>query len=273
MAACGGLQRFLCQVQYRAVPADGGLRPDMNITPFEHLLNEHRALLAHYGRAQLRCTELLTLQSREIDRLQAQAIRLRARAIVRESELAFAREDAQAMLASLPGLPRRRALARQVEGLAGRMQVLAREVLHWQWRAGRDVAGAEAASGPSVTAVLVPGATAAPVDRPPRSVLWIARSDAGGWTTQRMVDGPQGLVPDARASAQGALAPDALALECNDPQALEASLVAADWVICQTGCLGHNDYWRVQDHCKRTGKACVMVEQPQVLRAEMLSKV
>ena len=53
--------------------------------------------------------------------------------------------------------------------------------------------------------------------------------------------------------------------------ALEASLVAADLVICQTGCLSHNAYWRVQDHCRRTGKQCVMVsteggDQPQVLR-------
>ena len=50
------------------------------------------------------------------------------------------------------------------------------------------------------------------------------------------------------------------------PDNLEASLVAADLVICQTGCLSHGDYWRVQDHCKRTGKACVLVAQPQALR-------
>lgn len=48
--------------------------------------------------------------------------------------------------------------------------------------------------------------------------------------------------------------------------ALEASLGAADLVICQTGCLSHGDYWRVRDHCKRTGKACVLVAQPQALR-------
>ncbi|WP_296944434.1 DUF2325 domain-containing protein [uncultured Massilia sp.] len=48
--------------------------------------------------------------------------------------------------------------------------------------------------------------------------------------------------------------------------ALEASLGAADLVICQTGCLSHGDYWRVQDHCKRTGKACVLVAQPQAVR-------
>ena len=49
-------------------------------------------------------------------------------------------------------------------------------------------------------------------------------------------------------------------------QALEASLVEEDLVICQTGCLSHGEYWRVQDHCKRTGKTCVVVEQPEAVR-------
>lgn len=52
----------------------------------------------------------------------------------------------------------------------------------------------------------------------------------------------------------------------DDPAALDASLVAADLVICQTGCLSHGEYWRVQDHCKRTGKVCVRVEAPESLR-------
>ena len=43
---------------------------------------------------------------------------------------------------------------------------------------------------------------------------------------------------------------------------LEANLAAADMVICQTGCISHNAYWRVKDHCKRTGKRCVFVESP-----------
>ncbi len=42
--------------------------------------------------------------------------------------------------------------------------------------------------------------------------------------------------------------------------ALGASLAAADLVICQTGCLSHDAYWRVRDHCRRTGKRCIFVE-------------
>lgn len=47
---------------------------------------------------------------------------------------------------------------------------------------------------------------------------------------------------------------------------LAASLQAADLVICQTGCMSHGDYWRVQDHCKRTGKLCMLVDQPDGLQ-------
>lgn len=47
---------------------------------------------------------------------------------------------------------------------------------------------------------------------------------------------------------------------------LEASLCAADLVICKTGCIGHGSYWRVEDHCRRTGKTCVLVEEPDALR-------
>jgi hypothetical protein len=52
--------------------------------------------------------------------------------------------------------------------------------------------------------------------------------------------------------------------EENNPAQLEANLAAADLVICQTGCISHDAYWRVKDHCKRTGKRCVFVEKPSV---------
>lgn len=43
---------------------------------------------------------------------------------------------------------------------------------------------------------------------------------------------------------------------------LDATLAAADLVICQSGCISHNAYWRVKDHCKRTGKRCIFIETP-----------
>lgn len=51
-----------------------------------------------------------------------------------------------------------------------------------------------------------------------------------------------------------------------DQELLENSLRAADLVICQAGCISDGAYWRVEDHCKRTGKPCVLVAQPDALR-------
>lgn len=50
-----------------------------------------------------------------------------------------------------------------------------------------------------------------------------------------------------------------------------AALAAANLVICQTGCLSHHDYWRVQDHCRRMGTTCVLVEHSlAALQAQVL---
>ena len=50
--------------------------------------------------------------------------------------------------------------------------------------------------------------------------------------------------------------------------ALDHNLQAADLVICQTGCISHNAYWRVKEHCKRTGKQCVFIESPSLSSLE-----
>ena len=180
----------------------------MNPAPHdaERLIHEHLALARHFASVQSRCSELLARQSAEIAALQRQAIRDRAAIVVRDTALAWARTDHDALEAAIPGLPRRAALTRRVESLLGRIQELMRERLHWQ----RQPAG------------------------PAHENL---------------------TSKDARELA-----------------ALEESLVAADLVICQTGCLSHGDYWRVQDHCKRTGKACVLVEQPDALRIMRIHK-
>lgn len=45
---------------------------------------------------------------------------------------------------------------------------------------------------------------------------------------------------------------------------IDSVVAAADIVICQAGCISHNAYWRVKEHCKRTGKPCVFVKNPGV---------
>ena len=48
----------------------------------------------------------------------------------------------------------------------------------------------------------------------------------------------------------------------DNPHRLDAQLASADLVLCQSGCLNHNAYSRVKDHCKRSGKPCVYLDKP-----------
>ena len=99
---------------------------------------------------------------------------------------------------------------------------------------------------------------------------WWAVRERARW--QRPQDGKgEGALAAAGMVSQDTFGDAGLAAE-GGAAVLEASLRAADLVICQTGCLSHGAYWRVQDHCKRTGKACVMVERPQELRIVRIGK-
>jgi hypothetical protein len=159
-------------------------------------------------------------------------VRLRAAAMVRETALAWEREDRQAMEAAIPGLPKRLTLARRVEWLVGRvhdLQGAMRERLRW------------------------PKTAAAP-DLREKSVLCVGEQGAGTSVAQQVIEMAGGHFLHHGGDDR------------QEGPALEASLVAADLVICQTGCVSHDAYWRVQDHCRRTGKQCVLVDQPLALQ-------
>lgn len=158
---------------------------------------EQSVMVSHLARVQNRCSTLIQQQTAEIATLRAEAMRMRAALIARDTALAWAYEDRAALEAAIPDLPQRMTLARRVQELSKRLQDLMREKLR-----------------PTVSLPAKPEA----------------------------------------------------AVETGDMAALEASIVAADLVICQTGCLSHGAYWRVQDHCKRTGKTCMLVAQPASVR-------
>ena len=199
------------------------------------LAHEHRLLLQEYGRVQTRCTELIMTQAAEIRRLQAELMKARAGIIVRDTALAYAREERATIEATIPGLPKRTALAQQVRNLTSRIELMLRE------RVQKHVGTAQQA-------------TTVSVDLHQKAVLCIGQATTELSATRQLIE---------RAGGRFMHYDDIDDAEQND--ALEASLVAADLVICQTGCVSHNAYWRVQDHCKRTGKQCVLVDQPQAL--------
>ena len=127
---------------YDAIHCDDQTMPN---DPEYFVAREHLSLCQAYGEVQERCSRVMAWQQSEIERLRAQVVRLRAEMVVRETALAYAREDHDRLVVRL-------------------------------------------------------------------------------------------------------------AME-HDPQA-----IAADLVLCQTGCLGHGNFWREQDQCRRTGRPCALLE-------------
>jgi hypothetical protein len=227
--------------------------PDMQTPPSPTALpgldREHRALLAQYGEIQKRCSTVIAAQAAEIARLQSQAVRLRAAAMARETALAWEREDRLALEAAIPGLPKRLTLARRVEWLAGRVHDLQAAMRE---RLGRSKTPAVAATAETLPAAVIAADLTPGLHE--KSVLCVGEQGAGTTVAQRVIEMAGGHFMHHAGN-------DLLGEE-----ALEASLVAADLVICQTGCVSHDAYWRVQDHCRRTGKQCVLVGQPQAMQ-------
>jgi hypothetical protein len=205
------------------------------------IAHEHRVLMGEYGRAQARCSAQLAAQAARIGQLESELMRARAQVVIRDTQLALARDALAELAASVPGLPTRARLARKVEWLGERVQDLMRELLRLQW---------------------LP-APALQADVREKAVLYVGSysslapgQDAGGANVAQLaIEQAGGRFLHHAGGDDGA----------DDAAALEAGLVAADLVICQTGCVSHDAYWRVHDHCRRTGKQCVLVDQPQAM--------
>lgn len=201
------------------------------------LSEEFVVLSRQLGQAQRRCSDILAAQAAQMERLQAEVVRLRAAVVVRDTRLAMAHEALARLRAEAPSAVRRQSLVRHIGMLADRIAVLTRECLRWRL----------AAQQPSHRAGSVGTAPAVQALQDPQA--------------------PQeGTVPPALLSPPAPLA--------HSRPAVRITWAAADLVICQTGCISHDDYWRVQDHCRRTGKACLLVDQSLAARqADVLASL
>jgi len=195
----------------------------------EGVMAELKALRQAYGAAQRRCTATVQRLHARNQLLEAEVLQLRAQLAAREPSMAMAGEEQRRMLEAAGAAQAGRAtLSARIESLAQRLQTLLRGTS----------ASSSAGAWPAASQGAVPETGTS--TRPPG----------------------QPLHPTGDARAGGSDATD----DVEDPSDLEERLVEADLVICQTGCLSHQAYWRVQDHCRRHNKPCVLVAQPDALR-------
>lgn len=250
-----GLEQKMCRdihmVQHQAGAC---VRADMD--KYKALLADHARLVRELDKAQQRCQLLQKEKSEQAERLEQQLMGARAAAIAKDTDIHQLRGALAELQAAVPELDTRKRLANRVAQLEAREQALRGQVA--ALKEERDAARAAQAVAEAVQKATAPAAALrtetveVPVRLFRRSVL--------------CVGGRSGSVPVYRDVVERIGAQFAHhdgGLEDSAGQ-LDASLAAADLVICQTGCISHHAYWRVKDHCKRTGKRCIFVDNPSV---------
>ena len=222
------------------------------------LQEQHAALQRESAQLQERCAQALTEKTACIERQHAELVRLRAELIGRDSVIAGLCAQFKALEDAVPGLRTRVEQAAQITAQLARIQELERQAKHWQQRAAelqqwRETQEQRLAQTEPVAA---PGDGTTELESEPMPLL---REKA-----VLCVGGRSGSVPIYRKLIErtGGRFLHHDGGEEDSPAQLDVNLAAADLVICQTGCISHDAYWRVKDHCKRHGKQCVFVEKP-----------
>ncbi len=225
-----------------------GAAQRVDVARHRELAAEHQALARDYAEVQQRVTAWTQERAREQQAWEQERMRQRATLIALQTQLAQAQEQLQHWQAARPDLPEREQLRERLAEQIERNQALQREVNRLSSRAPAIAAAATELAGEPAAAPAMDDAQ--PVRLEHRVIL--------------CVGGRGGSVPQYRQAVEGCGA-QFLHHDGGDehkPAQLEPQLAAADLVICQTGCISHDAYWRVKDHCKRHHKRCVFVDTP-----------
>ena len=221
---------------------------------FEALQAENAMLRQQLTELRQRLQQQGTGLQQQLERLQSELMRRRAEAIGRETALLALRDELQQLQAQVPGLKARSELARQLQRQSERIAQLERALMRARQLAERDDAGVPMREPAQATASDAAAASVAPPTALPvlgdRAVLCVGGRPASVPLYRHIVERSGGRFLHHDGGDE------------HNVQRLDATLSAADLVICQAGCVSHDAYWRVKDHCKRHGKRCVFVDNP-----------
>lgn len=250
------LQEVLCRDMHM-LQHQAGATARIDIARFNALLGENAVLARELGKVQERSTRLISEKSGEIERLAAQLVRLRAESMGKDSRIAFLCEDLAALKAFQPQYDQSVRLQKKVEQMALRQSELESQCAELRHKVASASRTLESAGEDAPRAGTL-GMAERPEPRTSPVTVYLHQK------TVLCVGGRSGSVASYRDVIErvgGRFAHHDGGLE-DSQSILDSSLAAADLVICQTGCISHNAYWKVKDFCKRTGKRCVFVENP-----------
>lgn len=226
-----------------------GAAQRVDLARLEALQSENAALRQELQALRQRAQQQATELQAQLERLQSEAMRQRAEAIGRETTLAALRDELRTLEAEAPGLKTRAELARQVQVLTERILTLERTLA----RARRDAERTPPHAPEPAHEAVAASERAGSADRPAlcdRAVLCVGGRPASVPLYRHIVERSGGRFLHHDGGDE------------HNVQRLDATLSAADLVICQAGCVSHDAYWRVKEHCKRHGKRCVFVDNP-----------
>ena len=233
--------------------AGAGTRADMD--RLDTLLQENGVLSRELAKVQERCTRLMAEKAHENRRLCADLDQARGHASAKDRTIAFLQADLDALKASVPELACRTRLNEKVMETESRlrrqdqqMAVLRQQLVQAHQRADMmpEPVPAAAADQP-----VVPNGQGS-MHLHDKAVLGVGGRTGNVANYRGVVEKLGGRYVHHDGGLE-----DSMGL-------LDAHIAAADLVICQTGCISHNAYWRVKDHCKRSGKQCLFVDNPSL---------
>lgn len=240
--------RDLHMVQHQA-----GACVRADITKFNATLDDNKRLTHDLAKAQQRASALMTEKTNDAEKHAAQLMQLRAQVVGKDSMIDSVRMELVQLRESIPGLESRAKLAERLGQMEERERAMRNQIAELKLELAR-AADAQAAPPPAQeeTRKVVEHVMKMPLSLRERAVLCVGGRNGNVASYRELIE---------REGAQFSHHDGGLEDNANR---LEASLAAADLVICQTGCISHSAYWRVKDYCKRTGKRCVFIDNPSI---------
>jgi hypothetical protein len=240
--------RDLHMVQHQA-----GACVRADISKFNATLEENKRLVHDLNKAQQRATALMAEKSTETEKHTGQLMQLRAQVVGKDSMIDSLKIELEQLRESIPGLEPRAKLAERLGQMEERERAMRNQINELKLELAR-AAEAQVAPAPvqEEARQVVEHVMKMPLRLSDRAVLCVGGRNGNVASYRELIE---------REGAQFAHHDGGLEDNANR---LEASLAAADLVICQTGCISHSAYWRVKDYCKRTGKRCVFIDNPSI---------
>jgi len=259
---CSEALEHLVLGQVHMIQHQVGMASRVELARFEALIDENAVLARELGAAQQRSAQQAHAHAEKVEALQAEVVRLRGQVMAAQGLASALQQDLSELRATVPDLDTRRSLAERNAQQDERLRVVLRALQQERSEVERlreqlAAAAAPAAANDDAQALAEPLPSSGPRPVAPADVALADRAVL-------CVGGRTSSVPVYRrlVESRGARFLHHDGGEEHGAGQLESTLAAADLVICQAGCVSHNAYWRVKDHCKRTGKRCVFVETP-----------